>query len=419
MLKNPDLIVDPKYLEFIPRPSKERYNEMKRDIFHKGQLIAIIVNQDHVILDGHTRYQICQELQMKPKIEKRTFDDPLEEERFVYAINVKRRDLEKFVHIELSLKIHEIDQILGKQKRNAQLKQNESTVYLTSDKREKHDTLKLIAKETKTSRDAVAKVKKILGNATPKEIQDLREGKDGVSVNKSYKRIKKQEKKEKRQDQIKKIQAHLPENAQLFNQPFQQNKIKDNSVSLILTDPPYKKEHLYLYEELAQQAIKVLKDGGSLLCYIGHYAIGTIISMMEKHGLKFHWPIAVIHSGPSSAMWDRRILVGYKLMLWFTKGKYDGEFVRDTIKSEFQGKELHEWAKSTVESDYYIQYLTLEDEIVYDPFLGQGTCGVSAVKLGRQFIGSEIDKGHFENAQRLIAVANKKQKGERSYQNDT
>ena len=141
--------------------------------------------------------------------------------------------------------------------------------------------------------------------------------------------------------------------------------------------------------------------------------------MMEKHGLKFHWPIAVIHSGPSSAMWDRRILVGYKLMLWFTKGKYDGEFVRDTIKSEFQGKELHEWAKSTVESDYYIQYLTLEDEIVYDPFLGQGTCGVSAVKLGRQFIGSEIDKGHFENAQRLIAVANKKQKGERSYQNDT
>ena len=56
MLKNPDLIVDPKYLEFIPRPSKERYNEMKRDIFHKGQLIAIIVNQDYVILDGHTRY---------------------------------------------------------------------------------------------------------------------------------------------------------------------------------------------------------------------------------------------------------------------------------------------------------------------------------------------------------------------------
>ena len=93
MLKNPHLIVDPKYLEFIPRPSKERYNEIKRDIFHKGQLIAIIVNQDNVILDGHTRYQICQELQMKPKIEKRTFDDPLEEERFVYAINLKRRDL--------------------------------------------------------------------------------------------------------------------------------------------------------------------------------------------------------------------------------------------------------------------------------------------------------------------------------------
>ena len=148
-----------------------------------------------------------------------------------------------------------------------------------------------------------------------------------------------------------------------------------------------------------------------MICFrisCGHYAIGTIIPMMEKHGLKFHWPIAVIHSGPSSTMWGYKVMVGYKLMLWFTKGKYDGEFVRDCIKSEFQGKELHEWAQSTVETDYYIEYLTLKDEIVYDPFLGQGTCGVSAVKLGRQFIGSEIDKDHFDNAQRLITLANKK-----------
>jgi adenine specific DNA methylase Mod len=72
--------------------------------------------------------------------------------------------------------------------------------------------------------------------------------------------------------------------------------------------------------------------------------------------------------------------------------------VRDTIKSEFQGKELHEWAQSTVESDYYIKHLTVENGVVYDPFMGSGTFGISAVKLGRSFIGCEIDDEHFETA---------------------
>jgi len=66
---------------------------------------------------------------------------------------------------------------------------------------------------------------------------------------------------------------------------------------------------------------------------------------------------------------------------------------------------MHEWAKSTIESDYYIKHMTIENEIVYDPFLGQGTFGVSAVKLNRQFIGCEINPEHFENAKRIISNA--------------
>jgi site-specific DNA-methyltransferase (adenine-specific) len=49
--------------------------------------------------------------------------------------------------------------------------------------------------------------------------------------------------------------------------------------------------------------------------------------------------------------------------------------------------------------------LTIENEIVYDPFLGQGTFGMSAVKKKRQFIGAEIDSEHFQTAQRLLCIA--------------
>lgn len=398
------LTIDPKYLELIPRPSKERYNEIKKDIFHKGQLIAIIVNQDNVIIDGYTRYQICKELQIKPKIEKRIFESKLEEERFVYSINLKRRDLEKFVQIELSIKLHDIDIIIAKKN------QSKGGKGFQIPEKDKQNTTKKIAKEINTSSDTVSKVKKITHYATQKEIQDLRKGRDGISINKVFRKIKIQEKKQKRQEEIKKIQIKLPESIQLFNEAFQQNKIPNNSVSLIFTDPPYGQESLHIIQDLMYKSMQVLKVGGSLLFYPGHAHIDKVFEYAKNAGLTYNWIIAVIHSGNSASNHNRHVIIGYKPMLWFTKGKYNGSYVSDIVKSKFQGKELHKWAQSTVESDYYIKYLTIENEIVYDPFLGQGTFGISAIKLKRQFIGSEIDKVHFKTAQKLLTIQNLKNK---------
>ncbi|OJU02616.1 MAG: hypothetical protein BGN87_00250 [Rhizobiales bacterium 65-79] len=36
--------------------------------------------------------------------------------------------------------------------------------------------------------------------------------------------------------------------------------------------------------------------------------------------------------------------------------------------------------------------------IILDPYMGSGTTGVASVKLGRPFIGIEIDEGYFDIA---------------------
>jgi site-specific DNA-methyltransferase (adenine-specific) len=45
------------------------------------------------------------------------------------------------------------------------------------------------------------------------------------------------------------------------------------------------------------------------------------------------------------------------------------------------------------------------NELILDPFMGSGTTGVACVKLGRRFIGIEIDPGYFEIACQRIRDA--------------
>lgn len=50
-----------------------------------------------------------------------------------------------------------------------------------------------------------------------------------------------------------------------------------------------------------------------------------------------------------------------------------------------------------------IRYYSGVGDLVIDPFLGSGTSRMVAKKLGRDFIGIELDKHYFEIAKNRIA----------------
>jgi DNA modification methylase len=52
-----------------------------------------------------------------------------------------------------------------------------------------------------------------------------------------------------------------------------------------------------------------------------------------------------------------------------------------------------------------VDLFSFADDTVCDPFLGSGTTGVAAIKLGRRFIGIEINEPYFDIAVRRISDA--------------
>lgn len=53
----------------------------------------------------------------------------------------------------------------------------------------------------------------------------------------------------------------------------------------------------------------------------------------------------------------------------------------------------------------WVEAFTDPAETILDPFMGSGTTGVAAVRLGRKFIGIEIEPKYFEIARRRIEAA--------------
>ena len=92
--------------------------------------------------------------------------------------------------------------------------------------------------------------------------------------------------------------------------------IDDQSVDLILTDPPYLAEYISLYGDLAREAARILKPDSFLICYVGHYHLVDVMQMMSPH-MEYFWLIAQINAGQKTMVRARRQICAYKpILVW-------------------------------------------------------------------------------------------------------
>lgn len=235
-------------------------------------------------------------------------------------------------------------------------------------------------------------------------IEWLRENADGKSW--SLREVRRQ--RDNVEDVMAEFEASLNEQAGVtfvvHACDFREAEVPDESVDVIITDPPYPKEFVPLYEELAIFANRVLKPGGSCIVMIGQSYLPDIVAGMAKH-LTYHWTCGYITPGGQAVqLWDRKVNTFWKPLLWFTKGDYAGDWVGDVCESEANDndKTHHHWGQSESGMADIIERFTAKGSVVLDPFLGGGTTGVVCVAKQRTFIGIEVDTQVAKKAEERI-----------------
>jgi DNA modification methylase len=179
----------------------------------------------------------------------------------------------------------------------------------------------------------------------------------------------------------------------------------------IITDLPYGRQYLPLYEKLAMFAAEGLPEGGSCLVMVGQSYLPEIFRLMSPH-INYQWEIAYLLSGKSYNVWSRKIQCHWKPVIWFVKGTYQGTYgeyhvnagpyVPDIVDSDSPEKQFHEHGQSVSGMTHLIEHFSSPGQTVLDPFCGGGTIGVAALVNGRNFIGVDIDKTAIEITRKRI-----------------
>jgi ParB-like chromosome segregation protein Spo0J len=412
------LVVDKEYRSLTPRPMEDDLKGLKENIQQNGVVIPIVINCNNVILDGYLRFDISRKLCIKelPAI-RMEFDNKLKEMKFIIDVNRHRRHLNNAQKAEMALKWMELEEkerakkrqestrFIGKGIQRGQVVHLQTAnpmagIILEQPSDDKGRALEITARKFGISKGNLYKCQKIVeagaeDEGIAQEWQKAKAKEGNRTINKVFEMVKQREQRQEL------INSEIPKNEMLrslkediLHADFQKvEKIPDNSVDLIFTDPMY--DSIPQYEQVAILGKRVLKEGGSLICYAPNCYLPEILKVMGKH-LTYNWMISIQYTGRHSSNIGRSINLCWMPMVWFVKGKrIDRIFVNDSLHRPPE-KNLHEWQKSVAEAEYYIGHLTKPGDTVLDPLLGTGTTGEAAIKLGRKFIGIEINKERYQ-----------------------
>lgn len=159
---------------------------------------------------------------------------------------------------------------------------------------------------------------------------------------------------------------------------------------------------------------QALNENANVVIFTDWKKLTTLCDAMERNHIIPKRCIVLDKSNPAPFNRDRMFVNDVEFAVWGvynskdkpTKWVFNREepLEKCVLKTSVQSSKLHPTMKDLKVIEKLVRLLSNENDVILDPFMGSGTTGVACKKLGRKFIGVEIDKGYFAVAKERIAM---------------
>lgn len=212
-------------------------------------------------------------------------------------------------------------------------------------------------------------------------------------------------------------------------------QIDDNSIDLVLTDPPYSvklkqsinlkgRKALYddfktmdwdnldisdMYDLIFPHLDRVVKENGSVLMFCRVEYITYLIDSAKKNNFDVKATIIWHKTNPVPQIRKRNYLSSIEAIVWLARWKEDKCLFKFNFTTQkhmhnyvdmpiCQGDRIHPTQKPIKLIMWLLERHSDENDVVLDPFIGSGTTAIACKKLHRKFIGFEINKDYVDFA---------------------
>ena len=205
--------------------------------------------------------------------------------------------------------------------------------------------------------------------------------------------------------------------------------LENESVDLIVTDPPYKvtsrgnagssggmmqtklsmqgkifKHNAIKPIEYIPEFYRLLKDGSHCYIMTNHINLQEMLNTATECG--FHFIKSLIWNKGNKIM-GQFYMSQFEYILFFRKGK--GKKINKCGTADIlnvpnkktkgeDGKNIHDTEKPVELMKILIENSSQEGELVLDPFIGVGAVGIACKELNRDYIGIELDENYYNIA---------------------
>jgi adenine-specific DNA-methyltransferase len=186
------------------------------------------------------------------------------------------------------------------------------------------------------------------------------------------------------------------------------------SVDLIVTDPPYmcrfqsRDGRTVVNDDRGDwvvpaftQMSRVLKPDRFCVSFYGWHRVDAFFAAWKAAGL---YPVGHLVFAKGYASQERFVAYSHESAYLLAKGNpaKPHMMLRDVLEWQYTGNTRHPTEKPLMSIMLLVDAFSQPGAIVLDPFVGSGTTAVAAKKLGRRYIGIDIEPVYAAQAQERV-----------------